>query len=301
MPNEVIFCKFVLLLKKLHQTYRYMYRLAQWRYKQLFFSGIFVFCSFMFTSSLQAQDWSFAVGPGVTTFIGDASEQRLSRPGFALNAEAWYYLNDNFRIKSGLSFYNIRANDPDSTRLRDFDASNIEVYTSLMYYFPVGLLKPFAYAGIGFTTNNPMGPSRIGEWDLRTIEPEATAVPGLVGIVPMGLGLEYEITPVLSLVADLSVRYAFSDQLDAIGREIIRTEDLGAQAVEYYEALSDNVGRAAREQETIRGGSSSQNDMYGMFSLKVKFTPTASIFGCIDPYKYQRPARKRKRRSFDPI
>jgi hypothetical protein len=248
-----------------------------------------------------AQDWSFAVGPGVSSYIGDISEQRLGTAGFALNAEAWYYINDNLQIKSGMSFYRIGANDPDTTRLRDFQANNFELYSSAMYYFRRGFFTPFAYAGIGFTTNNPMGQSRLGEWDLRDVQPEADEVPGIVGIIPVGVGLEYEITPVLSVVADLSVRYALSDQLDASGKELILTEDLSPTAVEYHSSLSDYIDRQVSEEPSIAGGSSADNDMYGMFTIKVKFTPSASIFGCIDPYKYSRPDRKRKRRRFDPI
>jgi hypothetical protein len=170
-----------------------------------------------------------------------------------------------------------------------------------MYYFRRGFFTPFAYAGIGFTTNNPMGQSRLGEWDLRDVQPEADEVPGIVGIIPVGVGLEYEITPVLSVVADLSVRYALSDQLDASGKELILTEDLSPTAVEYHSSLSDYIDRQVSEEPSIAGGSSADNDMYGMFTIKVKFTPSASIFGCIDPYKYSRPDRKRKRRRFDPI
>jgi hypothetical protein len=279
-----------------------MLRIAHLKGGQVLTTSVLLCClSFFISLSASAQDWSFAVGPGVTSFIGDASEQKLSAAGFALNAEAWYYINDNFQLKSGLSFYRLRANDPDSTRMRSFDSNNFELYSSLMYYFKRGFFTPFAYAGLGFTTNNPMGPSRIGEWDLRNIEPEATNIGGLVGIVPIGVGLEYEITPVLSVVADLSLRYAFSDQLDAISKEIIQVDELSPQAVEYYESLSESVSREVNEESTLRGGSSTENDIYSMFSLKIKFTPTASIFGCIDPYKYSRPDRKRKRRNFDPI
>ncbi|WPP52352.1 outer membrane beta-barrel protein [Catalinimonas niigatensis] len=269
---------------------------------QMLAGSVLLCCLIVFTCSpSQAQDWSFAVGPGISSYIGDVSEQKLSNPGFTLNAEAWYYLNDNFQLKSGLSFYNLRGNDTDTTRLRSFRANNIEVYTSAMYYFKRGVFTPFAYLGIGFTTNNPMGQSPIGEWDLKNIEPEGEKVPGLVGIVPFGVGLEYEITPVLSLVADLSLRYALSDQLDAVSREIIQVDQLSAEAVEYHQTLSTYIARQVNEEPTIRGGSSSDNDMYGMFTLKVKFTPSTSILGCIDPYKYSRPDRRRKRRNFDPI
>lgn len=271
--------------------------------------GVRVFTGYALLSCLivlisfpsKAQDWSFAVGPGVSSYIGDVSDQKLSQPGFTLNAEAWYYLNDNFQLKSGLSFYNISADDADTMRMRSFRSSNFEVYTSAMYYFKRGFFTPFAYVGIGFTTNNPMGQSPIGEWDLRNVEPEAENVPGLVGIVPFGMGLEYEITPVLSVVADLSLRYALSDQLDAVSKEIIQVDELSGDAIEYHSSLSEYIERQVNEEPTLRGGSSSEGDMYGMFSLKIKFTPTASIFGCIDPYKYSRPDRRRKQRNYDPL
>jgi hypothetical protein len=279
-----------------------MLGLAQVKGRQVMIKSIVLCClCFFATLPLRAQDWSFAVGPGFTSFLGDASQQKLSTPGFAINAEAWYYLNDNFQIKSGLSFYRVRATDNDTLRLRSFDASNFELYSTILYYFPEGFVKPFAYAGIGFTTNNPMGPSRLGEWDLREVQPEGTDVPGLVGMIPLGFGVEYEVTPVLSVVADVALRYALSDQMDAISKEIIRVDQLSPRAVEYYESLSEGMGRRVREEATIRGGRSAEGDIYGMFSIKVKFTPTSSIFGCIDPYKYSRPDRKRKRRNFDPI
>ncbi len=288
--------------KKLPQTYQPMFGLAQLQGVQVMIKRVLLCCLFFSAlTPLKAQDWSFGVGPGFTSFLGDASQQRLSTSGFALNAEAWYYLNDNFQIKSGVSFYRIRATDSDTLRLRSFEASNFEIYSTLLYYFPQGFVKPFAYAGLGITTNNPMGLSRLGEWALHDVQPEATDVPGVVGIVPLGFGVEYEITPVLSVVADLSVRYALSDQVDAISKEIIQTDDLSPLAVDYYESLSEGVGRRVREETTIRGGSTAENDIYGMFSLNIKFTPTNSIFGCIDPYKYSRPDRKRRRRTFDPI
>ncbi|WKN30203.1 outer membrane beta-barrel protein [Porifericola rhodea] len=265
------------------------------------FSTLVCCLSFIVVPKAHAQDWSFAVGPGISSYLGDINDQTLGKPGFVLNAEAWYYLNDNFQLKSGLSFYNISGEDADTTRLRDFRASNFELYTSAMYYFKQGYFTPFAYVGIGFTTNNPMGDSQIGEWDLRNIEPEAEQVPGIMGIVPFGVGLEYEINPVLSVVADLSLRYALNDQLDATSKEIIQVGELSAEAVEYHESLSPYLARQVNEDPILRGGDSSNNDMYGMFTLKLKFTPAASIRGCIDPYKYSRPDRKRKRRSFDPI
>lgn len=250
-----------------------------------------------------AQDWSFAVGPGITQYLGDVNDQKVGGNRWAINAEAWYRLSDNFQIKSGLSFYQLAATDVDTTRRRSFQANNFEFYTSGMYAFKRGYFTPFAYLGVGATTSNPRGDSQLGYFTLREVEPEAEPVPGLVGIIPFGAGLEYEITPVLSVVFDLALRYTFTDQLDAVSKEIIRVDQLSPLAREYYSALSDEMARAVNEDQTLRGGNSLESDFYGMFSVKIKFTPSASLFGCIEPYKYSRPSRKRNRnrKNFNPI
>nr|WKN34230.1 hypothetical protein K4G66_17775 [Tunicatimonas sp. TK19036] len=265
----------------------------------LFLIGLFT--SFIVPQLGQAQDWSFAIGPGVTQYLGDVNEQQLGGNRWALNAEAWYRLTDNIQIKSGISFYQLQAQDADTTRLRSFQANNFEFYSTGMYSFKQGYFTPFLYLGIGATTSTPRGDTQLGYYNLRDVEPEAERVPGLVGIIPFGAGLEYEITPVLSVVFDLALRYALTDQLDAMSKEIIVVDALSPLAREYYTALSDERARVINEEETIRGGDSMNEDVYGMFSVKIKFTPTNSIFGCIDPYKYSRPNYKRKRRNFDPI
>lgn len=264
----------------------------------------FLFCTLLLVSQITyAQDWSFAVGPGITQYYGDVNQKQVGEIGWALNGEAWYRLTDDIQIKSGMSFYRIGSQDADTARMRSFKASNFEFYTSGMYYFKRGYFTPFVYAGVGATTNNPMGESRLGYWNLKEVQPEGEEIPGLVGFIPFGLGLEYEITPVLALVLDLSLRYTFTDQLDAVSKPEVVVNELSPMAIDYYESLSDGIARQVDENATLLGGSPDANDMYSMFSVKVKFTPTSSLFGCIDPYKYARPKKRHNKRknNFDPI
>ena len=263
------------------------------------FSVLIILFSFKPT---QAQDWSFAIGPGITQYAGDVNNKQIGELHLAINGEAWYRLTDNWQIKSGMSFYQIGAHDSDTTRLRSFKANNFELYTSGMYYFKRGFFTPFIYAGIGATTNNPMGETRLGYYNLRDVKPEAETIPGITGFIPAGIGLEYEFSPVLSLVFDLSLRYTFTDKLDGVSKSETPTNELSPLAKDYYAALSDGISRRVAENENMLGGSPGTNDMYSMFSVKIKFTPSNSIFGCIDPYKYGRPTKRfKKRRNFDPI
>lgn len=279
--------------------------LLNWR---VFFRNSAAFAFLLFTlffisHGVSAQDWSFAIGPGITQYSGDVNQKRIGEIGWALNGEAWYRLTDNVQIKSGVSLYRIGSHDTDTIRMRSFKATNFEFYTSGMYYFKRGYFTPFAYAGIGATTNNPMGESRLGYWNLKDVRPEGEEIPGLVGFIPFGLGLEYEISPVLALVFDLSLRYTFTDQLDAVSKQEVVVDELSPLAVEYYESLSEGMARRVDEDEMLVGGSPQANDMYSMFAVKIKFTPTNSIFGCIDPYKYSRPNKRqsKKKNRFDPL
>lgn len=249
-----------------------------------------------------AQDWSFAIGPGITAYTGDVNNEQVGPLGLALNGEAWYRLTDNWQVKSGLSFYGINGNDTDTLRMRSFKASNFEVYTSGMYYLKKGFLTPFIYAGIGATTNNPMGASRYGYWDLKDTKPEGEPVDKLIGFIPFGVGLEYEITPVLALVFDLALRYTFSDQLDAMSKPEVNVDELSPSAINYYKALSDGVARRVEENQVLLGGSPDARDMYSIFSVKIKFTPSTTLFGCVEPYKYGQPKRtNRRKRNFSPL
>ncbi|MEM6844373.1 MAG: hypothetical protein AAF632_19295 [Bacteroidota bacterium] len=260
---------------------------------------VFLLC--ILTSASYAQDWSFALGPGVTQYLGDVNEQRLGGNRWALNAEGWYRLTDNVQIKSGVSLYQLYAEDADAERQRSFRANNFEFYSTAMYSFKRGFFTPFVYAGLGATTSNPQGDSRLGYFNLKDVEPEAENVPGLIGMIPFGVGLDYEITPVLSLVVDLALRYTLSDRLDAMRREIIVVDELSPLAREYYTAISEEQARAINEDPSLPGGSTANDDLYGMLTVKVRFTPTSSLFGCVDPYKYSRPARKRKRKNYNPL
>ena len=246
--------------------------------------------SAVLAQSPSAERWSFAAGPGLTQYIGDVNEESVGNNRLAFTLEGWYPLTDRWQLKSGISVYGLRAEDTDITRMRSFRTTNLEFYSSALYYFRRGYLTPFAHVGLGATTSSPRGESPLGNWHLRDVRPEAEKVPGLLGMVPFGIGLEYEVTPVLSVVVDASARYVLSDQLDAVSQTVVASEALSPLAVEYHASLSDNVARRITEEESIVGGNPATNDWYGMFSVKLKFTPTP---GCLKPHQFNRPSGRR--------
>lgn len=249
--------------------------------------------------SVQAQNWSLAAGPGLTQYVGDLNEGRISNNLMAFNVEGWYPLTDDIQIKSGISVYGLWGEDHDPSRMRSFRTTNLEFYSSALYYFRRGYLTPFVHAGLGATTSRPQGESPLGNWDLRDVRPEGDKVPGLLAMIPFGVGLEYEISPMLSVVVDAAARYVLSDQIDAVSQKVVSSEALSPLATDYYRSLSADMARRIKEEGEIAGGDPTSNDWYGIFSIKLKFAPS---IGCVNPYKYSRPeGRRRQRRNFEPI
>ena len=198
-----------------------------------------------------------------------------------------------------MSVYGLRGVDTDATRMRSFRTTNVEFYSSALYYFQRGYLTPFVHAGLGATTSRPQGESPLGNWDLRDVRPEGKDVPGLLPMVPFGVGFEIKINPMLAVVVDAAARYVLSDQLDAVSQEVVSREALSPLAIDYHQSLSTGVARRVSEQGTIAGGNATNNDWYGILSVKLKFAPS---IGCVNPYRYSRPeGRRRQRRNFEPI
>ena len=263
-----------------------------------FVCTLLIFIGWHVSPALAQKNLSWAVGPGLTQYVGDVNEGQIGAHRAALNVEGWYPLTDRWQLKSGLSVYGLRGKDVDPARARSFRSRNVELYSSALYYFRRGLLTPFAYAGLGLTTSHPRGESQLGRWDLRDVQPEGQRVPGLLAMIPFGVGLEYEINPMLSVVVDAAARYVLSDQLDAVSQETVDQETLSPLAIDYYQSLSDPVARRLEENASLAGGNPATNDWYGILSIKIKFTP---FTGCLDPSRYTRPqGRRRGGRNYRP-
>ncbi len=263
-----------------------------------FVCTLLLFVGWIVSPAHAQKNLSWAVGPGLTQYVGDMNEGQWGGHRAALNVEGWYPLADRWQLKSGVSVYGLRGIDTNPNRTRSFRARNVELYSSALYYFRRGLLTPFAYAGLGITTSRPRGESQLGLWDLRDVEPEGRRVPGLLAMIPFGLGLEYEINPMLSVVLDAAARYVLSDQLDAVSQETVAQEALSPLAIDYYRSLSGPVTRRLAENEPLTGGNSATNDWYGILSIKIKFTPWT---GCLNPSRYARPqGRQRGKRNYQP-
>lgn len=239
--------------------------------RKLFFaSSLFIFSAI--SPNVFAQ-FSATIGPGVTSYSGDVSGVEVQNARPALNVELWYQFNRNLYIKSGAGVYQISANDVFENRNRAFQATNFEVYSTLMLGGdPSWRLMPFGYAGLGITTISPQYAinNDQGEFflDAKELQTEGRDIPGAALTFPMGLGFRFRLNDKLALVADAGIRFANTDLLDGVSTRSIEVASLSQEAVNYFEAIRPEGINGA---ETLSNGNPDSNDVYGIFSLKLLF------------------------------
>ena len=247
--------------------------------KKFTFISLLVFILFNCSSSYAQQKLSFSTGIGYTLFIGDVIDVPTI-PGFTINLETWYNINEKFSLKIGGSLYSLIGNDFNVLRNRSFRSFNLEGYAALMYIYSkpnyhnhryIGkqkkTWKPFWYLGLGWTTVAPKGKARSGNeiYDLMRVKPEVTQIPKIALIIPFGFGIKIDMNSQYALLLDGGIRYALSDVLDGVSKSSISVSDLSSIATDYYNNISDG---------NVLGGNPNSNDMYWLWAIKIQYTPS---------------------------
>jgi len=238
----------------------------------IFFRVLLIFVLSLFLQKSFAQ-FSASLGPGAVSYSGDVSGEEFKNVRSAFNVELWYQMNRNLYLKSGASIYQVFATDVFPERNRTFKASNFEVYTTLMLGAnPDWRIMPFAYAGIGLSTNAPQYavPSEEGNRfiNARTLNTESEPLPGAFAIFPAGVGVRFKLNEKLSIVTDAGLRFTNTDLIDGVSTSIIDVNNLSPEAINYFEQIRPQGLNGATR---FGNGNPSRNDVYGILSIKLQF------------------------------
>jgi opacity protein-like surface antigen len=187
---------------------------------------------------------NFELGGSIGTFIyqGDLTPShtgsiKTQKPGFNLFANK--ILNSSFSVRTNLAIDKLKGDDakysnPDYRQQRNFNFTSpvVEISEQLLWnplrknYDNKGF-APYLFAGVGFSfLKSKRDWSKFnGEYFADALEvlnglseDIQHSLPEGIAVVPVGIGFRYALSPKISISAEISYRFSFTDYLDGFSQ-----------------------------------------------------------------------------------
>lgn len=246
---------------------------------------IFLCCLF---GRVQAQSWEVGFTIGGAGYMGDLNQRNPFKPsGIATGALLKRNFNGYFSAKVSYTYAQIQGADSTS-RYEQFRNRNLSFVTPLhevaltgefnfLEYIPSiskSLFTPFIYAGIGTVNYNPTAMYQGQVYNLRELTTEGQSKPysHTALTLPYGVGIKYNVSGKLNLVADIGYRNPRTDYLDDVsGMYADKTKftDPVAAALSDRsgERLGTNIGVAGSQRGDLR-----KHDTYWFLGFTISYT-----------------------------
>jgi hypothetical protein len=188
---------------------------------------------FIFIScSARAQSWEVGGFAGGAGYMGDLNPNNPLKIS-GISAGAFVKRNFNGYLSARLAYTYGKISGADSTSgNQQFRDRNLSFSTRLnevsltgefnfMEYIPSishSIYTPYIFAGIALTDYNPQATYQGQTYDLRPLMTEGQSKPysNSTIAIPYGVGIKYNFSGRLNLIADIGYRYAYTDYLDDV-------------------------------------------------------------------------------------
>lgn len=213
-------------------------------------SVILCICSFAgiinYTNAqkMDAGKWQIGINGGVFIYMGDLAPSPLGSyktPSAVIGVNISRILDPYFALRANVVFGKLRGNDsvynnPSWRQQRNFNFSTpvTELSAQLVWNLfgnnnnELGLkFSPYLFSGAGVSfLNISRDYSRLNraafpagnKTQLGLAIDSVHTLPGSILVLPVGAGVAYYISPKISLTAETSFRYTFTDYLDGFSR-----------------------------------------------------------------------------------
>jgi len=180
---------------------------------------------------------------GMFIYQGDLTPEKagaFKTPGIAINLFYNRILSRSFSLRTNLAFGKLMADDNNykspayrTQRNFRFAARNTEISELLVWnilgnnYGDRKILSPYIFAGAGLSSlriNRDWSQTNYDYFatDQRMLDglgvDTTTKLPGTIPVIPVGVGLRYSISNKLSIMAEASYRYTFTDYIDGFSK-----------------------------------------------------------------------------------
>jgi hypothetical protein len=211
--------------------------------KVIGFAVVFGSYSISATAQFTTPRHELGLSAGMFVYLGDLTPERagaFKSPGLSINAFYSYILNRSFSLRTNLAIGNLSADDMNydhpayrQERALRFKARIAELSQFVVWnvlgnnYGDKGKLSPYLFAGAGlsflsirrdWSRYNPEFFATDSAFQAGLGEDTLHALPRTTVVLPVGLGIRYNISSRLAITAEASSRVMFTDYLDGFSK-----------------------------------------------------------------------------------
>lgn len=180
---------------------------------------------------------------GMFIYQGDLTTEKagaFKTPGIAINLFYSRILSRSFSLRTNLAVGKLMADDANyknpawrEQRAFKFAARTTEISELLVWnilangYGDRKILSPYIFGGVGLSSLRIKRDWSHTNYDYFASEPSmleglaadsSYKLPGTIPVIPVGVGLRYSISNKLSVMAEASYRYTFTDYIDGFSK-----------------------------------------------------------------------------------
>lgn len=192
----------------------------------LIFAGLLIFAAPVWAQPVSARgNLRLLGGLGLSYYDGDLRSDRLSQFRFRPNLSAGlsYRFTDYLSVRGEAGAYRLVGSDKggkNPQRNLSFRTDNPEGYlalsANLLPYTDFPTHNAYLFGGLGLTRLNPKAELNGRYYSLPPLRTEDVAYARLVPIVPVGFGVQRNLTEQLSVGLEIRYTYVISDYLDDV-------------------------------------------------------------------------------------
>ena len=254
---------------------------------------IWVVCTVLLASpvmSVRAQNSEVGACVGTMFYLGELNPTRLfAQPQLAAGLVYRYNISPRWAIKADFLFGKVSASDATTNNGYERNLSFFSPVTEfsvvgelnfLQLYTAVGKnhFAPYIFAGATVFSFDPMAQYKDGTvYELQSLGTEGQGLEGMPKkyslthfAIPFGIGFRFNIGRYVSIGAEWSMRYTFTDYLDDVGgryydNELLRERrgDIIADMADRTPELQDSEGMPLPlHQEGEQRGNPTTHDLY---------------------------------------
>lgn len=183
------------------------------------------------------------VGAGMFVYEGDLTPEKagaFKTPGFAINLFYNRLLSRSFSLRTNLAHGKLWADEANydepawrKQRSFSFTARNTEISELLVWnilgnnYGERKILSPYVFGGVGLSSLRITRDWRHMNYDYFASDSamltglavdSVHSLPGTIAVIPVGVGVRYSISNKLSVMAEASYRFTFTDYIDGFSQ-----------------------------------------------------------------------------------